>query len=33
MVLEVLKVNTKTIKDNNLAIGIKTLLNIAFITL
>ena len=33
MVLEVLKVDTKIIKNNNLVIGIKTLLNIAFITL
>ena len=33
MVLEVLKADTKMIKNDNLVIGIKTLLNIAFITL
>ena len=33
MVLKVLKADTKTVKNNNLIIGIKTLLNIVFITL
>ena len=33
MGLKVLKINTKIIKDNNLIIKIKTLLNTAFITL
>ena len=33
MVLKVLEADTKIIKNNNLVIGIKTLLNIAFITL
>ena len=33
MVLEVLKADTKIIKNNNLVMGIKTLLNTVFITL
>ena len=33
MVLKVLKADTKIVKDNNLIIEIKTLLNIVFITL
>ena len=33
MVLKVLKADTKTVKDDNLVTEIKTLLDIAFITL
>ena len=33
MVLKILKADIKTIKNNNLVMGIKTLLNTVFITL